>query len=120
MLYEMYITFAVTSDERPEGDEEDFDIDFEAEDDTEAVQSADSLLDEYMGPFGVKELIADGLSNPVIEEILRADVYQEHRRLADLVRGIIHIRGSKAPAKRRRGYMSPNDINKVLGERRYG
>ena len=119
MLYKMYIILDVTSDECPEGNEEDFDIEFDAEDDTEAIQYADSLLDEYMGPFGVKELIADGLSNPIIHDTLRADIYQAQRRLADLVVGIIHIRENKPPTKRRRGHSSLTDINAVLGERRY-
>jgi len=33
MLYRMYITLDVTNDECPEGNEEEFDIEFEAEDD---------------------------------------------------------------------------------------
>jgi hypothetical protein len=120
VLYEMFIVFDVTSDECPEGNEAHFDVEFDAKDDREAVQFADSLLDEYMGPYGVKELMADGLSNPVIEDTLRADVYQEQRRLADLVEGITHIRESKIPTKRRRGHRFLSSINSVLGERRYG
>lgn len=120
-MYEFFLTLLVTSDEHPDGSEQEFIMEFDdAEDDGEAIVVADWLLDEYMGVVGVKDLLADGFHHPVIEDYIRADLYCEHRKVADLATGLFDLGESVPLTKKYAGRPLPRHINEILGEPKYG
>lgn len=122
-MYEFFLALLVTSADNPEGSEVEYVFEFgaeDAEDDEEAIIYADWTLEEYLGSVGFDSLVGDGLTEPLIWDYMRADLYQNHRKVADLTTGLFDLGESPSLIKKYEGRSLPRHLNDILGQPKYG